>query len=405
MRVLASVLPGLGHLNPMVPLLRELAARGHDVEVAVPPPFVPYVERAGLRAAGIGPAWTEMAMEDIHPDFIGLDPASQVRLWTEVARGLHPHLLAHAEAHRPDVIVHDHLEFAAWLVGEALGVPTVPYAMTVRVDPLLIAMCEAQESLDATCTAAGRPPDAGAGRSARWLYLDAVPQSLTAGLLPPGPTVHAVQHLADDRTGSAGGLPSWIEERPPGRPLVYVTLGTIYNQRGDLIEQLIEGAGRVDADVLVTVGTDGKVPASVPSNVTVERYVPQADLYPHLAGVVCHGGFGTVFGAISHGIPVACAPIGADQLVNATFIATAGAGCNLATVFPEGSLFPELGPDDLAPEAVAAAVERLLSDEALRGQAGALAREIAAAAGPADAAGLVERVVETGAPVVRAEAG
>ena len=34
----------------MVPLLSELAGRGHEVEVVVPPPFVDYVERVGLRA-------------------------------------------------------------------------------------------------------------------------------------------------------------------------------------------------------------------------------------------------------------------------------------------------------------------------------------------------------------------
>jgi UDP:flavonoid glycosyltransferase YjiC (YdhE family) len=402
---MATVIPGLGHLNPMVPLLGALAARGHDVEVVVPPPFVPYVERGGLDATGVGPAWTEMAMDHIHPDFTGLDPASQLRVWTEVATGFHPHLLEHAATRRPDVLVHDHFELAAWLVGEELGIPNVPYAMTVRVDPVLFAMCEAQDALDATCTTAGRPPDAGAGRVGRWLYLDAVPQSLTSPVLPPGPTVHAVQHRAEDRTGADVTLPGWVAREPGDRPLVYVTLGTIYNRRSDLLERLVEGAGRVDADVLVTVGTDGTIPDRVPANVVVERYVPQAELYPHLSGVVCHGGFGTVFGAIAHGVPVACVPMGADQNVNATFVAAAGAGCNLATHLPEGGMFPMLGPDEPTPGAVAEAIERLLSDDGLRQAAGRLADEMAAAAPPEAAADLVERLVATGEPVVRADAG
>jgi UDP:flavonoid glycosyltransferase YjiC (YdhE family) len=385
----------------MVPLLRALADRGHEVEVVVPPPFVPYVERGGLAATGIGPAWTEMAMEHIHPDFTGLDPPAQLRLWTEVATGFHPHLLAHAEARRPDVLVHDHLELAAWLVGEELGIPNVPYAMTVRFDPLLVTLCEADEALAKTCLAAGRQPDGGEGRMGRWLYLDAVPQSLTAALLPPGPSVHPVEHRAEDRTAGDAALPAWVGARDPGRPLVYVTLGTIYNQRDDLLARLIDGAGRVDADVLVTVGMDGTVPDRVPANVVVERYVPQADLYGHLSAVVCHGGFGTVFGAIRHGLPVACAPMGADQTVNATFVTAAGAGCNLATTMREGGLFPVLGPDEPSPSAVAQAIERLLSDEGLRQQAQVLADEMAAAAPPPVAAALVERVVETGEPLRR----
>lgn len=49
-RIIVTVLPGLGRLNPMVPLLHTLAQRGHDVEVVVPPAFTSYVERVGLRA-------------------------------------------------------------------------------------------------------------------------------------------------------------------------------------------------------------------------------------------------------------------------------------------------------------------------------------------------------------------
>jgi UDP:flavonoid glycosyltransferase YjiC (YdhE family) len=81
-----------------------------------------------------------------------------------------------------------------------------------------------------------------------------------------------------------------MTEHGQRRPLIYVTLGTIFNRSEAVMARLIEGAGETDADVLVTVGENGRVPASTPSNVTVERYVPQTNLYPHLAAVVCHGG-------------------------------------------------------------------------------------------------------------------
>jgi UDP:flavonoid glycosyltransferase YjiC (YdhE family) len=404
-RITATVLPGLGHLNPMVPLLRTLGERGHDVEVVVPPPFVPFVERVGLRATGLGPPWTEAAIDEVHPDFLQLDGAGELIAWTEFATRFEPHLREHVAADPPDVIVHDHFEYAAWLVGEQLSIPTVPYAMTVRgLDPTLIAMAGAQEHVDAMCEAAGLPPDGGAGRGGRWLYLDAVPPSLTAPLLPPPPTVHHVRHQADDRTGGDGQLPGWIGERDRDRPLVYLTLGTIFNRAPEVLQRLLDGAGQVDVDALLTIGDNGTVPGRVPSNVRVERYVPQADLYEHLAGVVCHGGFGTTFGAIGHGLPVAIVPISADQTINAVFIDGAGAGCNLATTTPEGQLFPAIGPGEPSPEAVAAGIQRLLEDEALRTQAGVLAEEMAAGASPADAAGLIEQLVETGEPVERSVA-
>jgi UDP:flavonoid glycosyltransferase YjiC (YdhE family) len=400
-RVAASVLPGLGHLNPMVPLLRALAERGHDVEVVVPPPFVPFVERGGLRAVGVGPSWTEATIDEVHPDFLRLDGAGQLVVWTEFATRFEPHLRRHVDTTRPDVIVHDHFELAAWLVGEQLRIPTVPYAMTVRgLDPLLVALCGAQDAVDAMCVAAGLPPDAGEGRGGRWLYLDALAPSLTAALLPAPPTVHHVRHAADDHTGEADGLPAWILERDRERPLVYVTLGTVFNRSPRVLQQLVDGAGRVDADFLLTIGGNGTAPPRLPPNVTVERYVPQGDLYEHLAAVVCHGGFGTTFGAISHRLPVACAPIAADQSVNAALIDGVGAGCNLATTIPEGAMFPVLREGEPSAEAVAAAVERLLHEPDLRTRAGALAEEMDSGASPAEAAALIEQLVETGRPVL-----
>ena len=400
MKILATCLPGLGHLNPMVPLLRVLASRGHELEVVVPQPFVHYVERAGLSARSLGPAWTEAGIEDIHPGWRDLDGAAQLRVWTEFATRFEPHLSPYVEAFAPDVVVHDHFEFAAWLAAERLGIPSVPYAMTVRVDPALVTLCDADGSVATMREAAGLDPSAGVAPAARWLYLDALPPSLTAALLPPPETVHHVRHVADDRT--AGGLlASEFTDRATARPLVYVTLGTVFNRAEGVLAALVEGAARVDADVLVTVGEDGFIPAELPVNVRAERYVPQADLYPHLDAVVCHGGFGTVFGALSHGIPVACAPIAADQTVNAALVDGASAGCNLAAYAREGALFPELRPGEPHPADVAEAVERLLQDPALRAGAAAIAEELSQGAPPEDAADLVERLVSSQAPISR----
>jgi UDP:flavonoid glycosyltransferase YjiC (YdhE family) len=182
---------------------------------------------------------------------------------------------------------------------------------------------------------------------------------------------------------------------------VYITLGTIFNRTQGVLDRLVAGAGQVDAEVVVTIGEDGTPPAHVPDNVVVERYLPQMDLYEHLAAVVCHGGFGTVFGAIGHGLPVACAPISADQVVNAALVDAAGAGCNLATMPGASGMFPVLQPGEPDPDVVASAIERLLHDDHLRAGAGVLAAEMAAAAPPAEAADLVERLVATGEPVPR----
>lgn len=409
MRVLASIAPGLGHLNPMVPLLHELEHRGRDVEVAVPPPFVPFVERVGLRARGVGPSWTEMDVDRVRPGWHGLDSAAQLSFWIDAAARLFPHLLRHAEQVRPDVIVHDQYELAGWLVGERLGVPTVPYAMTVRaLEPQVVALCGVEDEVAGLRAAAGLDADAGVGGAGRWLYLDAMPPSLSSRFLAPSPTAHHVRHVADDRTGATLRRRRHRRRRS-GVPLVYVTMGTVFNRHEGVLERLVAGAASADSevDVVVTVGHNGPALRDVPANVTVHPYLPQSELYGELAAVVCHGGFGTTFGAIACGVPVACAPVGADQPMNAALVATAGAGWNLAAAGDTASaspVFPSLGRAAPDPERVADAVRALLDGGAFRRNAAALAEEIATGAGPDDAAGLVEQVATTGSAVERRRA-
>ena len=81
----------------------------------------------------------------------------------------------------------------------------------------------------------------------------------------------------------------------------------------------------------MTVGRD-RDPADlgpVPPNVRVERWVPQADLMPHVTAMVCHGGSGTVTMGLAGGVPMAVVPLFADQPWNAERVDAVGAGIAL----------------------------------------------------------------------------
>jgi UDP:flavonoid glycosyltransferase YjiC (YdhE family) len=84
---------------------------------------------------------------------------------------------------------------------------------------------------------------------------------------------------------------------------------------------------------------------------------------PRAAAVVCHGGSGTVLGALAAGVPMVVVPLGADQPHNAQRIAATGAG--LALPKPDAS-------------SLRAAIERVLAEAVFRNNARRLAAEIAA---------------------------
>jgi UDP:flavonoid glycosyltransferase YjiC (YdhE family) len=100
-----------------------------------------------------------------------------------------------------------------------------------------------------------------------------------------------------------------------------------------------------------------------PANVHVEAWVPQRDVLPRVTALVCHGGSGTVLGALGAGLPMVVVPLFADQPHNARRIAAASAG--LALPAPDAN-------------ALRAAIERVLADPELRRGARRVADEIAA---------------------------
>ena len=160
------------------------------------------------------------------------------------------------------------------------------------------------------------------------------------------------------------------ERAPPAetRSLVYVTLGTIFNtESGDVFGRVLEGVSRMPLDVVATVGRtmDPAELGPQPGNVRVERYVPQAEILPRCAAVVSHAGSGSVLGALEHGVPLVCIPIGADQPLNAARCTALGVGLAL---------------DALAftPDEAHRAVAEVVGDARYREAAARLRAEIAA---------------------------
>jgi UDP:flavonoid glycosyltransferase YjiC (YdhE family) len=117
------------------------------------------------------------------------------------------------------------------------------------------------------------------------------------------------------------------EAAPPpsdGSP-VYATFGSVAAGMGfDPYRALLHAVDGLDVQVLLTTGADLEL-GPVPENVRVERWVPQAEALAHASLVVCHGGSGTVLGALAANLPLVIMPLFADQFANARTLADAGA--------------------------------------------------------------------------------
>jgi UDP:flavonoid glycosyltransferase YjiC (YdhE family) len=241
-------------------------------------------------------------------------------------RHAYPHVLAAMRDRRPDALVYEISEFAAPLAAEALGIPAVCVGITMGMQVGHWEAAMARE-LDAIRAEVGlRPdPDLDMLNGAPWF-------TLTAAELEDPTDPAPIQAMRFREDEEPRPLPDWWNGS--GRPLVYLTFGSVAPTMDffpGLFRDALDALAPLPVRVLLTVGRDRdpRELGRVAPNVHVARWVPQADVMPHVAAMVCHGGSGTVRTGLAAGVPMAVLPLFADQPYNAERVAGLGAGIAL----------------------------------------------------------------------------
>jgi UDP:flavonoid glycosyltransferase YjiC (YdhE family) len=375
-RLLFSFAGGEGHLRPLLPLARTAAAAGHTVTVTGAMSLGSSVQEAGLTFVATGPDSTPQR----HP-LQAVDLEMEYRVVAEyfagsLARARAGELLVWCQGERPDVVVHDEMDFGAAVVAERLGVPRASVVVVGAgsfVKPALVT-----DPLNWLRADHGLPADPDLEMLNEHLVLSPFPPRFRDPRDPFGPTTHFFRAGPAPRSVTGCHL---IDELA-GRPTLYVTLGTIFNtESGDLFSRVLAGVRDLPVEVVVTVGR-GIDPAELgpqPPSLHVVQYLPQARLLPRCTAVLNHAGSGSVLGALEHGLPMVCIPLGADQPLNAARCTDLGVGRVLDAA--------TLTPDD-----VLAATTAVLAEPRYRDASARLQAEIASLPSTEDALALLEQL-------------
>jgi UDP:flavonoid glycosyltransferase YjiC (YdhE family) len=388
MRLVVTCQPAIGHVHAVVPLARAAAAAGHQVLVVTGRGTGRWVARAGLPVQEIGPAWLAGGPRTGAFDH----PHRRLRLMSLATGSMVAELVELLGAVRPDVVLHESLEWAAPLAADAVGVPYAALGQLPRLPRPLLA-----EALGGAWNAArarlGLPPDPGLARLHPYLYLDGYLPSMQPLAADPlrwfgGPAVPELAHLIEPPYFQVPeALPGWLD-RLPERPTVYVTLGTAFNRGTDLFARVAAGLAGEDLNVVMTVGpgVDPAPLAAAGPNLRVARYLPLDAVLRRTDLVVQHAGYLTTVGALRYGLPMVVTPVAVDQPYHAHRLVAAGAAMGL-------------DPTTLDPAAVRAAVRAGLADPLYRANAQRLRAELLAMPPVRHGVALLERLARTGAPV------
>ncbi|QKW32557.1 glycosyltransferase family 1 protein (plasmid) [Nocardiopsis flavescens] len=420
--MLIATTPGEGHVNPMIPVAREMIRRGHEVRWYTGSFFKERIVGIGARFEPMKRSYdfSGKSREEAFPHHAGLTGVNGMitgfkEIFIDPAPDQMHDLMQVIDTEPADVLVTDETIFGAGFVRERRGIPqawvstsvyffgskdTAPFGLglwpgstpwtkvrnrLLRLASDHVVMRNLRRHADAVRAEAGlprirkgpfenivEPPD---------LYLMGTVPSFEyprSDLLPQTRFVGALKGTPDPRYR----FPPWWHELDRERPLVHITQGTIANDAQRLLIPAIQGLAAQDVTVVATTGVDPRSLqlGPLPPNVHLEKFIPHDHLLPRVDVMVTNGGYGGVNRALMHGVPLVVAAATEEKHEVGQRVAWTGAGIHLRK--------KRISESD-----VRASVTRLLTEPTYRRNAGALRKEYENSGGHIQSAALIEELV------------
>ena len=161
------------------------------------------------------------------------------------------------------------------------------------------------------------------------------------------------------------------------RPLVYISMGTVINDRPDFYGKCIEALGSEDVDVIISCGNamDRDTLGTLPDNIKVFPYVDQLDVLSRANAFITHCGMNSVSESLYMAAPTVLYPQTNEQKAVARRTAELNAGIIL---------------EDDSAEGIRSAVRRILGNDEYARAARELSHDFRSCSGAEGAAEFIE---------------
>ena len=428
-RFLIATIPLVGHVNPALPIARQLVERGHEVWWYTGKTLQSKIEATGARFL---PIRTGMDFSDPNnvPDslrekrknlkglaqfkfdfkhFFGDSAVGQVKDLTDILREFPADVLLSDVCFLGAAWVHETggPPWAAFGI-TALGIispDTPPFGLGMRPDASTLGRLrngvlnwvferglfrDVTDYMNQLRASIGLPPYQ---RS----FFDAVvsPYLYLQGTVPafeyPRSNLPSQVHFIGPYLPEPPAdftPPFWWDDLKSGKPVIHVTQGTVATEADDLIVPTLQALA--DEDVLVVAATGGEpienIKAPLPANARLERFIPYYHLLPHVDIMVTNGGYNGVQAALAHGVPLVAAGQTEEKPEICTRIEWAGVGINLKTKTPTSTQLKN-------------AVKKILESPHYRQKAQLIQADITRYDTPSLSAKLLEQLAVTKQPV------
>ncbi|GAB3761192.1 macrolide family glycosyltransferase [Microlunatus parietis] len=373
--IVMAAMPAAGHVNPSLPVIRELVRRDIGVTYYATEEFRAPVERAGasFRPYPDGTISSTMIADATQHG----GPVQVVSRIMDATRTLAPFLAEELRRHPPAAMMFDSNALWGRVAAADLKLPMISLMTTMLVGTESMRTMNGREWLTFIGETLSALPTVLGSRKR-------LMKQFPAELLPPRP----VFPMRGDLT--IFPIPRWLQQPDPRidetchfvgptfdpaavrqsapdpeladllagpEPVIMVSLGTLHAGSEEFFRTCFTALGDLPARVVLAVGrpTDPARLGSPPPNTLVRTSVPQLDVLARAELFVTHGGMNSVLEGLHHAVPLVIIPQQFEQLLIGRAVAERGAGVVLRQ---------NLAGRPVPPAALRAAVDQVRSDPA-----------------------------------------
>ncbi|MFC3996241.1 macrolide family glycosyltransferase [Nocardiopsis sediminis] len=386
-----SSMPAHGHINPTLPLVRELVRRGHRVSYAVNEGFHPAVASAGATPLSLP---GEMPGPGAMPDpSSGFDPAFMGRMldfFVGMTRDGVAALEEHLAADRPDAVCYDSMDMVGRFTAERLGLPGVAlYAshashenLSLRDllpgdsagNPVTMVLPLLQQSSERLAAELGVTPVSPMEGAPAPLNIVFIPRDFQVA----GDTFDERFHFVGPSIGARAGDDGW-QAPEPGERLLFISLGTGFNNQPGFFGACLEAFGDGAWRVAMAIGdrVDAAELGRAPDNFDIRPYFPQPAVLRRADVFLTHAGMNSTMESLYFGVPMVAVPQMAEQEANARRSEELGFGLRLRMA-------------DISADLLRRSVDGVHADQWIRGNVTEMGKKLRATDGAAAAADALE---------------
>lgn len=369
-----------GHINPTLAIVSELVKRGCRVTYPTTEEFLPAIKESGAVPLLYHSSLDSVKLKEaVNVPLVILDEGLTV--FSQLKQLYKDDL--------PDLILFDFMALAGKLFAAKYGIEAVrlftSYAANEHFSVISSLLNEQMMREVESKLKAFTEKERILGLSAKDLL---APEKLNISFLPrvfqpKGDTFDERFLFVGPSIGKRSYPKNLTLEKNNERPVMLISLGTIFNSSPEFYKKCIEAFRDSKWQVIMSIGTtiDPQTLGEIPNNFIVRQKVPQLKILSYSELFITHGGMNSTMEALNYGVPMVVIPQMPEQAITARRVTEKGLGQHFL-------------PDEATIQRLQKSVQQVSEDKELKKRLNDMKQQIQEAGGVQKAVGEIEKLLE-----------